>query len=217
MAHCGAGCHPPTTMDWSALLSGTELPSDACMAGGSTCDGVRDESPLMAVVFAITQSRNSQMTVFMSAIVSLIATSSSFKTDACPGVGLFLYTGAGNNRLGVSLSATKLVPAHALMATDGVARPSDSLGKVMSVARGVLLCVSISCKPPSDGDGGADSDVDDDEAIEMGDPDGGDNDCAVRRVVLPALIPSSADMDALRVFIMNYMCFIFSFSLFAII
>ena len=205
---------PPTTMDWSALLSGMELPSDACMAGGSTCDGVRDESPLMAVVFAITQSRNSQMTVFMSAIVSLIATSSSFKTDACPGVGLFLYTGAGNNRLGVSLSATKLFPAHALMATDGVTRPSDSWGKVMYVACGVSLCVSSSCEPPSDGDSGADSDVDD-ETIETGEPGGGDSDCVVRRVVCPALIPSSADIDALRVFIMNYMCFIlFSFCFF---
>ncbi len=47
-------------------------------------------NPLMAAVFSETQLRRSPIAAFISASVSRMATSSSFKIAACPGVGLFL-------------------------------------------------------------------------------------------------------------------------------
>ena len=124
--------------------------------------------------------------------------SSSFKTDAWPGVGWSRYVGAGNSRLGVSLGPTKLSPAHALCEMVGVAWLRASRGRV----------ISVPCVPPSPSPWASPSDVaasndDDDDVV-------GGSDLLARIVSRnwmhsPILASSSADVDALLVLLVLFM------------
>ena len=162
----------------------------------------------MAEVFAVTHSRNSFKTVLISVIMSLIAMSSSFRTDDWPGVGWSRYVGAGNSRLGVSLGPTKLSPAHALCGMVGVAWLRASRGRV----------ISVPCAPPwaSPSDVAASNDDDDDVV--------GGSDLLARIVSRnwmhsPILASSSADVDALLVLLVLFMiilcCICFTLFLFS--